>query len=347
MKKLLVIRNDKIGDFMVCFPAFAMLKQSLPEVEITALVPSYTAPLAELCPSIDKVIIDTPNKKDKNDFNRILQAVKNEQFDAVICFVSDWYNAKLTWKSGIKYRLAPATKLFQFLYNHRLTQRRSQSAKAESEYNLDLARAFLAQHNVNIVEPKTPYLAFDEATIQAQKTKLCNQLNITTNKKWLFVHSSTGGSANNLSLEQYAELIHGILAEFKCYVVLTAGKGESEKANRLAQKVNNSNVVVYDQNDGLIDFSCSLACADLFIAGSTGPLHISGALNIPTIGFYPSRLSAIPRRWKPINDADKHIAFCPPSDKASQMNLTLISIPDVLKTVLPFLRKIWNVPSLS
>ncbi|QLB42866.1 glycosyltransferase family 9 protein [Mannheimia pernigra] len=347
MKKLLVIRNDKIGDFMVCFPAFAMLKQSMPEVTITALVPNYTAPLAELCPSIDKVIIDTPNKKDKNDFNRILQAVKNEQFDAVICFVSDWYNAKLTWHSGIKYRLAPATKLFQFLYNHRLTQRRSQSAKAESEYNLDLARAFLAQHNVNIVEPKTPYLAFDGATIQAQKTKLCNQLNITTNKKWLFVHSSTGGSANNLSLEQYAELIQGILAEFKCYVVLTAGKGESEKANRLAQKVNNSNVVVYDKNDGLIDFSCSLACADLFIAGSTGPLHISGALNIPTIGFYPSRLSAIPRRWKPINDADKHIAFCPPSDKASQMNLTLISIPDVLKTVLPFLRKIWNVPSLS
>ncbi|STY61283.1 lipopolysaccharide heptosyltransferase II [Mannheimia haemolytica] len=76
MKKLLVIRNDKIGDFMVCFPAFAMLKQSMPNVEITALVPSYTAPLAELCPSIDKIIIDTANKKDKNEFNRILQAVK-------------------------------------------------------------------------------------------------------------------------------------------------------------------------------------------------------------------------------------------------------------------------------
>lgn len=341
MKKLLVIRNDKIGDFMVCFPAFAMLKQSLPEVEITALVPSYTAPLAELCPSIDKVIIDTPNKKDKNEFNRILQTVKNEQFDAVICFVSDWYNAKLTWQSGIKHRLAPATKLFQFLYNHRLTQRRSQSAKAESEYNLDLARAFLTKHKINIVEPSTPYLAFDEKTIQMQKTKLCEQLNITTAKKWLFVHSSTGGSANNLSLEQYADLIQGILAEFDCYVILTAGKGESEKANALAEKVNHQNVVVYDKNDGLQDFSRSLACADLFIAGSTGPLHISGALNIPTIGFYPSRLSAIPRRWKPINDIDKHIAFCPPSDKASQMNLTLISIPNTLETIVPFIRKIW------
>ena len=114
MKKILVIRNDKIGDFMVCFPAFAMLKQSLPNVEITALVPSYTAPLAELCPSIDKVIIDASNKKDPVAFQSVLQAVKKEQFDAVISFVSDWYNAKLTWKSGIHSRLAPATKLFQF-----------------------------------------------------------------------------------------------------------------------------------------------------------------------------------------------------------------------------------------
>ncbi|ODQ38867.1 hypothetical protein BHC25_03640 [Mannheimia haemolytica] len=331
---------------MVCFPAFAMLKQSMPNVEITALVPSYTAPLAELCPSIDKIIIDTANKKDKNEFNRILQAVKNEQFDAVICFVSDWYNAKLTWQSGIKYRLAPATKLFQFLYNHRLTQRRSQSAKAESEYNLDLARAFLSKHHIAIVEPHTPYLNLEHQTVQAQKAKLCEQLNITTVKKWVFVHSSTGGSANNLSIEQYAELIQGILEEFDCYVVLTAGKGESEKAQQLAQQINHNNVVVYDKNEGLQDFTHSLACADLFIAGSTGPLHISGALNIPTIGFYPSRLSAIPRRWKPINDADKHIAFCPPSDKASQMNLTLISISEALKTIVPFIRRMWNTPSL-
>ncbi len=76
MKKLLVIRNDKIGDFMVCFPAFAMLKQSMPNVEITALVPSYTAPLAELCPSIDKIIIDTANKKIKMNLTVFYKRLK-------------------------------------------------------------------------------------------------------------------------------------------------------------------------------------------------------------------------------------------------------------------------------
>lgn len=342
MQKLLVIRNDKIGDFMLCFPAFALLKRSLPHTKLVALVPNYTAPLAKLCPDLDDVIIDNSNKQDKKAQQQLVEHLKSEQFDGVISFVSDWYNAKLVWRSRIPYRLAPATKLFQFLYNDRLTQRRSQSAKAEFEYNLDLARYFLRRHNITPVEPQLPYLHVDDAQIHAQKAKLSQQLQLDCQKKWLFIHSSTGGSANNLSQAQYAELIQAVLANFDCQVVLTAGPNEGEKARALATQVGSPMVVVYDKNDGLVDFTHSLACADLFISGSTGPLHISGALNKPTIGFYPSRLSAIPRRWQPLNQPDKHLAFCPPSDKASQMNLTLISIPEALKTILPFIQKMWQ-----
>lgn len=343
MKKILVIRNDKIGDFMVCFPAFAMLKQSLPNTEITALVPRYTAPLAELCPSIDKVIIDSADKADPHAFQQVLQAIKTEKFDAVISFVSDWYNAKLTWRSGIKYRLAPATKLFQFLYNHRLTQRRSKSAKAESEYNLDLARAFLEKQGAQAIEPTPPYLQFSAPQIAAQKEKLAKQLAISTACKWVFVHSSTGGSATSLSLEQYAELLNRLTEQFDCQVILTAGKGEEERAQQLAEKLTQK-AAVYAKNDGLQDFACSIACTDLFIAGSTGPLHIAGALNVPTIGFYPSRLSAQPQRWRPINAEGKHLAFMPPlaKDRASQMNLGLISIEKALKEILPFVAKNWQ-----
>ncbi|SPX41550.1 ADP-heptose--lipooligosaccharide heptosyltransferase III [Haemophilus influenzae] len=40
---------------MQAWPAFAMLKASNPELKLTALVPNYTAPLAEICPFIDDV----------------------------------------------------------------------------------------------------------------------------------------------------------------------------------------------------------------------------------------------------------------------------------------------------
>lgn len=342
MQKLLVIRNDKLGDFVLSFPALAMLKKSAPELRIAALVPKYTAPLAEICPYIDEVIIDAGNKKNNLEIDRTLQIIKAQHFDAVISFVSDWHNAKLTWRSGIPYRLAPATKLFQFLYNHRLTQRRSRSEKAEFEYNQDLARRFLQDHRIPIIQPQPPYLVFPQSAVENQRFLLKERLALAENKKWVFVHSGTGGSANNLSPTQYAELIAGILQVFDCQILLTAGPNESEKAHQLAELVNHPNVRIYDKNDGLVDFARSLACADLFIAGSTGPLHLSGALNIPTVGFYPSRLSAIPRRWRPINASDKHIAFCPPFRKDVEKNLTVINIADSLKEIIPFIHQQWR-----
>ena len=192
-----------------------------------------------------------------------------------------------------------------------------------------------------VVEPKPPYLTFEKSAVENQRIFLQESLGLSANKKWIFVHSGSGGSATNLSLAQYADLIKGLLAEFDCNIVLTAGPGESEKAHELANMVSDSRVVVYDKNKGLVDFAHSLACADLFIAGSTGPLHLSSAFNIPTIGFYPNSRSSQPRRWKPINDIDKHLAFCPPAGQETQMNLGLISINNALVTIFPFVRKMW------
>ncbi|AKD38903.1 hypothetical protein I926_07945 [Pasteurella multocida subsp. multocida OH4807] len=343
MQKLLVVRNDKLGDFMLAWPAFAMLKQSNPSLKLTALVPKYTADLARLCPYIDDVIIDAGKNADKSAQLATLEAVKATKFDASINFFSDKYNALLVWKAKIPFRLAPATKLIQFLYNHRVTQRRSQSLKPEFEYNLDLARAFLQKNGMSIVEPIPPYLTFPVNEIQHQKQMLTQQFGLDPHKKWLFAHSGSGGSATNLTLPQYAELITGILQQFDCHVVLTAGPNESEKAQQLAQLIHDTRVVIYDKNNGLVDFARSLACADLFIAGSTGPLHLSAALNVATIGFYPSRRSATPLRWKPINDPQKHLAFSPKTqDKARQMDLGLIAISDVLTEVRPFITRIWQ-----
>ena len=338
---VLVIRNDKLGDFMLAWPAFAMLKASDPSLKLIALVPSYTAELARACPYLDDVIIDA-TKNDKMAFQRVVSEIKARQFDAMISFFSNTHNAKLAWKCRIPYRLAPATKWVQFFYNHRLTQRRSQSAKPEFEYNLDLARAFLRDHKIPVVEPRTPYLSFEQSAVEIQRKFLCDQLQIDTSKKWIFLHSGSGGSANNLSLTQYAQLIQGVLHHFDVYVILTAGPTESEKARELAELVQDSRVVSYHKNKALVDFAHSLACADLFIAGSTGPLHLSGALNVPTIGFYPSRRSATPLRWQPINDAHKHLAFCPPSDKASQTDLTQIKIEEKLEEIIGFMTKIWG-----
>ncbi len=342
MKKILVIRNDKIGDFMLAWPAFAMLKQSQPNTEITALVPSYTKALAALCPSIDKVLVDCGKNADKLSKKALIADIKAQQFDASICLFSDSYNAGLVWKAGVPFRLAPATKISQLLYNHRIKQRRSQSAKPEFEYNLDLVRAFLAKQGIKAVEPVAPYLAFNADTLQAQRQKLTTSLSLDSEKPWLFVHAGSGGSANNLSLEQYTALVSGIVQHVDMDVVLTAGPGEEEKAAELKALLAQGDVqsVIYDKNDGLQDFTRSIACASAFIAGSTGPLHIAATVDVPTIGFFPAKRSATPLRWQPINSEGRHLAFAPPADKNKDVaaDMSKIDVDTILPDSLAFLQ---------
>ncbi|MCG9650431.1 glycosyltransferase family 9 protein [Vibrio brasiliensis] len=342
MKKILVVRNDKIGDFMLAWPSFAMLKVSLPDCHITALVPNYTVALANLCPWIDSVLVDPTEKSDKAKQSELVNQIRAEQFDASINLFSTTYNAKLVWKGKIPYRLAPATKLAQIFYNKRIKQKRSQSAKPEFEYNLDLIRAFLIDNNVKVVEPSAPYLSFSGQQLVEQKAKLAQQLSLNSDKPWVYVHAGSGGSANNLSLQQYTQLVCGLEGDFE--VVLTAGPGEEQKAAELQNLMAESGriAVLYDKNDGLVDFSCSIACADMFIAGSTGPLHIAAAIDVPTAGFFPSKRSATPLRWKPINSEGNHIAFCPPKadDKASQEDMTRIEIDLVLAKLQPWVQKV-------
>lgn len=338
---ILVVRNDKLGDFVLAWPAFAMLKHSIPSAKITALVPAYTADLARACPYIDDVIIDAGKKGDKDEQHKTLSLIRQKRFDVAIAFFSDRYNAVLLWKSKIPYRLAPATKIIQFLYNNRLTQRRSKSEKPEFEYNLDLSRYFLTKHRINVIEPHSPYLKFKENIVQQQRAKLVQMLNISPQKKWCFIHSGTGGSAKNLTLNQYAEIATTLLNRFDCQIVLTAGKGESEKALELQQMIRDRRVVVYDKNDGLVDFAKSIACCDLFIAGSTGPLHLAASLNKAIIGFYPSKQSACALRWKPINDESKQLLISANHKESEDTQMSKINIQKVMIEAVPFIERQW------
>ena len=67
--------------------------------------------------------------------------------------------------------------------------------------------------------------------------------------------------------------------------------------------------VVYISDQGLSRFAQHIAFADVFISGSTGTLHIAGALDRPTAAFYSGRRSATALRWRTLNSPERRLAF--------------------------------------
>jgi ADP-heptose:LPS heptosyltransferase len=307
--RILVIRNDKLGDFMLALPSFALLKQALPEARVLALVPAYTRELAEACPWIDEVVVDPDRTGGWASGVALARQLRGYGFDAAITLYSTARVGLAAWLAGIPVRLAPATKLAQVFYNRRLVQRRSRSEMPEWAYNLQLVRRFLQERGIERPNPPPPFLQFEAARVAALRDAFCREHGLNPARRLVFLHPGSGGSANNLSLDQYARLAAGLTSADGHGIVITAGPGEAEKAQRLAARLDGIEHCVYRSQDGLRAFAEHIQFADLFISGSTGPLHIAGALDRPTAAFYPRKRSSTALRWQTLNRAERRLAF--------------------------------------
>jgi ADP-heptose:LPS heptosyltransferase len=316
INKLLIIRNDKLGDFMLSLPTFALLRAALPDAQIAALLPDYTRDIAQASGYIDAIIRD-PGAADTSAQRLLQQALRAENYDAVLTLYSTTRIGWCVFRAAIPYRLAPATKLAQFFYNHRLSQRRSQSSKPEYAYNLDLGKRLLADFGIPApADPAPPYLQFDTKELATLRQTFQEHLHLNTTLPLVFIHPGSGGSAVNLSLGQYARLAHALYHLIPVTFVISAGPGEVERAQGLAAMLKAIPHVVYQSQQGLVMFAKHIGFADLFISGSTGPLHIAGALNRPTAGFYPRRRSATALRWQTLSSDDRRLVFSPPDNTA-------------------------------
>lgn len=343
--RILVVRNDKLGDFMLAWPALALLKRTLPQSHLAVLVPRYTFDLANQCPWVDQVLCDPQD----------LAHVNRHQFDVVLTLYSTGRVGWQVFKGRIPLRMAPATKWAQVFYNHRVVQRRSRSLKPEFEYNLDLALALLQRLGVPPVPSEAPFWPISASQQVEQRQLLAQQLGLDIERPWYFVHSGSGGSANNLSVEQFAQLVVAVQQQLGLahmplpQWVLTCGPGEEAQAQALQQCIAQLghgqghapiHTVVYRSTQGLAPFALSLCTASVLVAGSTGPLHVAGALNVPTVGFFPAKRSATPLRWQPCNAPGRTLAFSPSADahEAEATNMASIQVDACAPAMVQWLR---------
>ena len=156
--KILVVRNDKLGDFMLAFPAMRLLKQAIPGIELHVLVPDYTRPVAEMNPDINRIISDPGTARWWRGTWQLFKIFRRERYTAVLTLFSTTRIGLACWLSRIPVRIAPATKLAQIFYNRRVTQRRSRSEMPEYAYNNDLVLFYLQQ--LHIKPETTRHLIF-------------------------------------------------------------------------------------------------------------------------------------------------------------------------------------------
>jgi ADP-heptose:LPS heptosyltransferase len=290
---ILVVRNDKLGDFITALPTLYVLKHHNPSNRIIALVAPLNRKLAESCDFIDEVIVDSGD-----DILEFAFKIKQVKVDASITLFSNTRVAIAQWIARIPVRIAPATKIAQIFYNRRITQRRSEVKMAEFEYNLELTKALFP--NISLDFPK-PLLHFSDDIFRA----FCMEYGIT--KPVVAFHPGFGGSSDaNWTLVEYIELVRLAESEPNIDVVMTFGPDEEQLYNEAKELLDESRVILYRSVGSVVDFAALLSRFKLFISTSTGTYHLASAVGCETFTFFADSLFASAARWKSIGEKQHH-----------------------------------------
>ncbi len=300
-ENLLIVRTDRIGDVILTLPLAEIVKKHFPSCRVTFLIRNYTLSLVNSNPFIDEVLI----LKELNGKPLLRKNIKNisgHKFDSCVIVYPTLILALIIYFSRIKERIGTGYRWYSFLFNNKVFQHRKFAEMHELEFNVNLLRSFginekISRGNINF-------------NLRAENkpglVDLLKQNKIDGTKPIIIIHPGSGGSAVDLPVEKFKELVQMLDKRDDIQLIITGSGSEKKMCEELkiSERIKN-----FAGQFDLAELTALISKADIFISNSTGPIHIAAALGKNTIGFYPHLLACSAKRWEPYST--KSVVFIP------------------------------------
>ncbi len=262
---ILVIRNDRFGEFLLNVPAIQALKGLYPQAKLSLAVSSKICELADSIQCVDEIVAWDEIKKDLKKYKFDLCVILNPTKEA------HW---AVFW-AGIKMRLGYDRK-WGFLLTHKLKDTKYLGDRHEVDCNLEL---------VGMIGAKTIDKTFKIRVNNVLYKELIGQ-------KIVAIHAFTSDSVKQWPLERFKELAQRVNRELGVKVVMIG----------LAKDVlvMDANIVNMVNKTSLVELAALLKRCVLLISGDSGPMHLAAAVGTPVIALFRNDLPGkTAQRWGP------------------------------------------------
>ncbi|MCE1188944.1 MAG: glycosyltransferase family 9 protein [Ignavibacteria bacterium] len=297
---ILICRTDRIGDVVLTLPLAGEVKKHFRGCKVSFLAKEYTAPLVRMCTAIDEVLV-LPEKNGRIDKSKFLNLILERKFDAVIMAYPRPELAWACFRARIPVRIGTAFRWYSFLFNKKIHDHRKEVRYHELEYNIRLLSAF-------DMNPEVSVTTVNYNILPTSKINLAEYNIPDLHGPILIIHPGSGGSAMDLPVAKM-QMLTGMLCDHENITVLLTG---SPSERELCETVkNNTRAINLAGKLNLTELIAVIGKCDIFVANSTGPLHIAAALGKYTVGFYPKIKVCSPERWAPYTQ--NRAVFVPPA----------------------------------
>jgi len=305
IKKIVVLRLDRVGDLILSTPFFRNLREAFPKASISLVVTPYTEDVMKGDPAVDEVLVydgDSP-LRDQYDFLKRLGA---QQWDLAIALSPVSMAYLFTYFTHAPIRLGYAYSrrwLSRFIAKVLLTDvkifsidealKRHEKIPHEVEQTLSL----LADLGIETKEYRLSLSVKDEE-YTAAKTTLGEWI---AGKRLIGVHLSWKWLTDGWIAEDFCEFARALLARYKeSYLLLTYGPLEYDLASSISGLLKGEERILLQGNLSFKRWAGLIAQCNVFFSPDTGALHCATALGVPVIAVYEAKsFEHCSQQWAP------------------------------------------------
>jgi len=291
IKNILVLRNDRFGEFLLIIPTLRALKETFTNAKLIAVVNPYVKELAECVPFIDEIITWDRQRQALIEKLRLIKLLRGKNIDmALMLNPSKEFNIS-SWLAGIPIR-AGYDRKWGFLLTHKIKDKKYLGQKHEIAYNLELAGIVGAK-----TEDKTLSLSIEKGIINTlpQAHLFENCANLVALNPW------TSDPIKQWPISNFRELALKLIKKLDLKVVIIGSAEESSKSREFFD--NHNNLFNLTGKTTLRQLAAVLSKCKLLISCDSGPVHLAGCVGIPVIAIFRNDLPGkTALRWGPVSD---------------------------------------------
>ncbi len=271
IRRLLIVRADRIGDLMHVTPVLHALHQQVPHLQVDVLAKSPATQVLMGNPAASAVL------DARWDDQRLQAAISAGQYDAVAHLFPERRLIELCRHitRSVRKGIVP-----WFGRHRRVILHRSHSRKSEALYNADLLHGWFPTLQV---DPQ-PRIHPSDAS-QQRAAKLMPQARPLLNP-------GSGHPEGAWPWERFAAVSRGLAAAHGRALVVW-GPGEEELARRVAL---NGDADLAPATDLMELAALAQRCA-VMVTNDTGPMHLAAAAGAPVVAVWDGSRAIRPRRW--------------------------------------------------
>lgn len=291
-RRILVVKLDHIGDWVLCTPFLENLRRNAPRAEISALVLPRVYDLASACPHVDRVVmlgsthtdtfeISTPRWSDAALFER---DYSERAFDLTI--VPRW-DADFEGAARIA---AGSSARFVVGFSESCTRRERVINRGDDRFYThvvdDRTVAHEVEHNLNLIEAmkgcvttRRTAVHVSEADQQAANRWLARQFGPYAGPL-IALAPFASEPKRELHLRDFAALAQGIAAAARCPLIVIGGPADRFRGARLTALLRPEAVSVAGQLS-IRETAALIRRCDVLVGVDSGPVHLAAAVGTP------------------------------------------------------------------